>query len=91
MDNVTITRQDDPLIKEVWMFHNLGNSTITLVWYAKYGRETVRHRTWRHIAKYDRNDKRNTTITRSDLPLPQDVIDEALETYRQQIKFSPNF
>lgn len=77
MQTIEVIRQTDPLGQTVWRFwFDDRDATLYLDHYHEAKRETTRHK-FKPINYYCRTDRRNNKIEVNDVPLPQDVADEA--------------
>jgi hypothetical protein len=87
---IKVIRQKDDLNREVWEFRELQkyiNSPITVILnlYSIEERFTKRHK-WVSTRAYDRHDQRRSFLQVSEVPLPDDVRQEALEEFIETVR-----
>jgi hypothetical protein len=79
-----IERKKDELTKETWDF-TLIRDTLFLNGYELLKRESTRKLKYTAVQKYDRLQKRNSTIQESQVPFSDEIKKEALKTYFETI------
>ena len=77
---VEIEKVIDELNKEIWFFVLIRN-TLFLDGYELLCRESTRKRKYNVIKRYDRLQRRYSTIEESEVPLTSEIKKEALQTY----------
>ena len=80
-----IKKQINALKIEVWEFVIIRN-TLYLDKYYTAEKESTRHRKYKKILYYDRIMNRNNTIAEEEIPLSNDIKEEALSIYFNQVK-----
>lgn len=88
MKNIDVVRLSrDELNKQEWtFFFNDQTMEIRLAVYRFMERITKRHK-FKVDSFFNTYNIRDSLIARSDVPLPDDVCDEALQTFISKIKF----
>jgi hypothetical protein len=77
MQAVEVTRNDSPLQQHWWRFwFDDRNCVLWLDYYSLNERQSTRHK-FKSVHYYTRTDRRSCNIALDDVPLPQDVQDEA--------------
>ena len=79
-----VERIKDELTKESWDF-TLIHNTLFLNEYQLLKRENTRKRKYTAIKKYNRLQKRDSTIEESEVPFTNEIKKEALEKYFETI------
>ena len=79
-----IERIKDELTKETWDF-TLIRETLFLNGYQLLKRENTRKRKYSAIKKYDRLQRRNSTIEESEVPFTDEIKKEALQMYFETV------
>lgn len=80
-----IVKQIDELTQEVWNFCFI-NGNLYLDSYFIKKRENNKKRVYRCIKNYDRIYSRNNNITEDEVPLPEEIKQEALRLFTSSIK-----
>ena len=79
-----IERTKDELTKETWNF-TLIRETLFLNGYQLLKRESTRKRKYIAVKKYDRLQRRDSTIEESEVPFTEEIKKEALQRYFETI------
>lgn len=80
-----IVKQIDELTQEVWNFW-FNNGNLYLDRYFLKKREDKKKRVYRNIKTYDRIFSRNNNIEEDEVPLPEEIKQEALRLFTSNIK-----
>jgi hypothetical protein len=80
-----IIRKIDDLNREVYKFYWFDRNII-LDSYRKEYKESTRHKKWNVIDKYERLSGRYSNMSEEDVSLPIDVIQEAIDLGKAQVK-----
>lgn len=87
---IEVIRQKDNLNREVWEFRLFGqwfsgDNVLILERYKQQERPSTRHRNWRMVTYYERLG-RGSYLKVFEVPLPDDVKQEALENFVKTLK-----
>lgn len=89
MSDVTIHRTSGPLARQSWRFwYDDHSRRLTLDEYVSESRPSTRHRNWTELAGWSRISAGRFGHRRTNAgvpPLPDDVAQEAIETFRLSI------
>ena len=86
MDTISVVRNStDGLTQEAWVFLFIGTNLV-LHEFVRHKRHTKRHK-FLEQGKYSRINPRDSSLKKEQVPWPQDVLDEALETFTKSVKF----
>lgn len=90
MARVEVERRSDDLRRRVWEFALFDFPRVVLDVYREEDRPSTRHRKWRTLRRYQRLRYGNFhgEKIREEPEVPGDVLEEALERYREQIAFA---
>ena len=79
-----IERKIDSLNKEVWSFTFISY-TLFFNSYQRLQKESTRHRKFYALDRYERIDKRRSTIQENEVPFPKEIRDKALQAFFKTI------
>jgi hypothetical protein len=86
MDTISVVRNSaDGLTQEAWVFLFIGTNLV-LHEFMRHKRQSKRHN-FQLDKKYLRINARDSSLKKEQVPWPQDVLDEALETFTKAVKF----
>ena len=89
--HIHVTRESaDCLYREEWTFWFIG-VTLVLDRYVSASRRTRRHKYTMHKPWFDRLRERGATMDPDDVPIPDDVRDEALRTIASSLNVARRF
>lgn len=85
---IEVIRQPNNLNREVWQFHAMTGHRLEIVvileYYYKQNRSSARHK-WISDEYYSRTG-RGSSLKVGEVPLPDDVAQEALQKFMEQVK-----
>lgn len=91
LPEIMIEREEDGKLKaQVWHFAFDDDFQLHLSRYFVLERATRRHG-YKVITRYSVSDYRNDTINLPEIPLPQDVAEEAIYNFTKRIKVTKEF
>lgn len=82
---IEVTKQVDELTIERWSFYFMYNK-LFLDRYCLMHKESKRERTYKVIGRYNRLSRRDSSIGEIEVPLPEDVKQEAFNKFISEIK-----
>ncbi len=89
LDVEIIRESEDRLSRKRWRFYTIHDTDVVLDFYATETRKTTRHH-YRHVASWERIGRREyENLSPNVFEVPQEVIDEAVEKIRAQLKYVP--